>query len=130
MTRKAIKNSFMFVLTLVQLINMHKKINKVVKRMKKSEMPSIPKLKFKFKKGTHNSLLTNWKEPTDLLKKTHKSKEMEYKKHDTFKAMVFNNKWFEAGTNNKEKTPIKGNTIMKTSRLVMFNKKRSNINIL
>ena len=59
MTRKAIKNSFMFVLTLVQLINMHKKINKVVKRMKKSEMPSIPKLKLKFNKGTHNSLLTN-----------------------------------------------------------------------
>jgi len=37
--------------------------------MKKSEMPSIPKLKFKFKKGIQNSLLTNWKEPIDLLKK-------------------------------------------------------------
>jgi hypothetical protein len=59
MTRKAIKNSFIFALTLVQLINTHKKINNVVKRMKKSEMPSIPKLKPKFKKGTHNSLLTN-----------------------------------------------------------------------
>ena len=92
MTKKAIKNSFIFVVTLVQLINMHKKINKVVKIIKKSEMPSIPKLKFKFKKGIHKNLLTNWKEPTDLLKKTHKNKEIEYKKQDTFKAMDFNNK--------------------------------------
>ncbi len=59
MTKKAIRNSFIFVLTLVQLINMHKKINKVVKSMKKSEMPSTPKLKFRFKKGIHNNLLTN-----------------------------------------------------------------------
>lgn len=59
MTKKAIKNSFIFVLTLVQLINIHKKTSKVVKRIKKSEIPSIPKLKFKFKKGIHNNLLTN-----------------------------------------------------------------------
>jgi len=59
MTKKAIKNSFIFVLTLVQLINMHKKINKVVKSIKKSEIPSMPKLTFKFKKGIHNNLLTN-----------------------------------------------------------------------
>jgi len=57
--KKAIKNSFMFVLTLVQLINIHKKINKVVKRIKKIEIPSIPILKLKFKKGIHNNLLTN-----------------------------------------------------------------------
>jgi hypothetical protein len=55
-------------------------------------MPSIPKLKFKFKKGIHSNLLTNWKEPRDLLKKTHKNKEIEYKKQDTFKAIDFNNK--------------------------------------
>lgn len=76
MTKKAIRNSFILVLTLVQLINMHKKINKVVKSIKKSEMPSIPKLKFRFKKGIHNNLLTNCKEPMDLLKNTHKNKEM------------------------------------------------------
>ena len=58
-TKKAIRNSFIFSLTLVQLINMHKKINKVVKRIKNSEIPSMPKLKLKFKKGIHNSLLTN-----------------------------------------------------------------------
>jgi len=27
--------------------------------MKKSEIPSIPKVKFKFEKGIHNNLLTN-----------------------------------------------------------------------
>lgn len=98
--------------------------------MKNNEIPSIPKLKLRFKKGIHNNLLTNWKEPTDLLKKTHKNKEIEYKKQDTFKAMDFNNKWFEAGTNNRRKTPTKGNTIINTSKLVIFNKKKSNINIL
>jgi hypothetical protein len=58
-TKKAIKNSFTFVLMLVQLIKIHKKINRVVKSTKKSEIPSIPKLKFKFKKGIHSSLFTN-----------------------------------------------------------------------
>ena len=109
---------------------MHKKINKVVKSMKKSEMPSTPKLKFRFKKGIHNNLLANWKDPADLLKKTHKNKETEYKKHDTFKAMDFNNGWFEAGTNNRKKTPINGNNSINTSKLDIFNEKKSNINIL
>jgi len=93
-------------------------------------MPSTPKLKFRFKKGIHNNLLTSWKDPTDLLKKTHKNKETEYKKHDTFKAMDFSNEWFEAGTNNRKKTPIKGSTSRNTSKLDIFNKKKSNINIL
>jgi len=98
--------------------------------MKKSEIPSIPTLKFKFEKGIHSNLLTNWKEPVDLLKKTHKNKEITYKKQDTFKARDFNNEWFDADTNNKQKVPIKGNTIMKISKLVTFNEKKSNINIL
>ena len=109
---------------------MHKKINNVVKRIKKSEIPSTPKLKFKFRKGIHQNLLTNWKEPIDLLKKTHKNKETTYEKQDIFKAIDFNNEWLEAGTNNKRKTPIKGNIKMITSKLVIFNKKKSNINIL
>ena len=49
----------MFILTLVQLINIHKKINKVVRSIKKSETPSIPTLKFKFRKGIQGKLLTN-----------------------------------------------------------------------
>ena len=130
MIKNAIKNSFIFVSTLVQLISIHKKINNVVKRIKKSEIPSIPKLKFKFKKGIHQNLLTNWKEPIDLLKKIHRNKETTYAKQDTFKAIYFNNEWFEAGTNNRRKTPIKGNIKMNTSKLVVFNKKKSNINIL
>mgnify|MGYP000980833543 CR=1 FL=1 len=52
-----ITNSFIFVSTLVQLISIHKKINNVVKRIKKSEIPSIPKLKFKFKKGDIRTLI-------------------------------------------------------------------------
>ena len=106
---------------------MHKKISKVVKRIKKSEMPSIPKVKFKFKKGIHNIWLTNWKEPIDLLKKTHKNREVTYDIQDTFKAMDFNNEWFEAGTNNKKKVPINGNTRINTSELDMFNKKKSTL---
>jgi len=66
----------------------------------------------------------------DLLKKTHKNKEITYDKQDTFKVIDFNNKWLEAGTNNKKKVPIKGNTIISTNKLEMFNKKKSNINIL
>jgi len=62
----------MFDLTLVQLIRIHKKINKVVRRRKKSEIPSIPKLKFKFRIGIHKNFVTNWNEPVNLLKKNHK----------------------------------------------------------
>jgi len=93
-------------------------------------MPSIPKLKFKFKKGIHNSLLTNWKEPIDLLKKNHRNKEITYKKQDTFKAMSFNKEWFEAGTKNSEKVPIKGSIIRKTSKFDTSNHKKFNINTL
>ena len=93
-------------------------------------MPSTPRLKLKFKKGIHNSLLTNWKEPTDLLKKTHKNNETTYNKQDTFKAIDFNKKWFEEGTSNRKNVPIKGNTKTKINKIVTFNKKKSNIHIL
>jgi len=95
--------------------------------MKKSETPSIPKLKFKFKKGIHNNLLTNWKEPIDLLKKNHKNKETTYKKQDVFKAISFNKEWFEVGTNNNKKIPIKGNTIRKTNKFDTSNHEKFNI---
>ena len=120
----------MFILTLVQLIKIHKKINKVVKRIKNNEIPSIPILKLKFKKGIHNSLFTNWKEPTDLLKKTHKNKEITYSKQDTFNAIDFNKKWFEEGTKSKKNVPIKGNTKITINKFAAFNKKKSNIHIL
>ena len=42
-----------------QLAKIHNGINNVVKMTKNNEIPSIPKLKLKFKKGIHNSLLTN-----------------------------------------------------------------------
>ena len=49
----------MFVLTLVQLIKMHKKINKVDNKIKNKEIPSTPKLKLKFRKGIQATLFTN-----------------------------------------------------------------------
>ena len=98
--------------------------------MKKSEIPSIHKLKFKFKNGIHNNLFTNWKEPIDLLKKTHKNTEIIYTKQETFKAKSFKNEWLEAGTHNKKKVPTKGKIMIKTNKFVQLNKQKSNINIL
>ena len=98
--------------------------------MKKSEIPSIPKLKFKFTKGIHNNLLTNWKEPIELLKKNHRNKEIKYEKQDVFKAMNFNKKWFELETNNNKKEPIKGNTIRKIKKFDISINQKFNINIL
>jgi len=98
--------------------------------MKKREIPSIPKLKFKFKNGIHNNLFTNWKDPMDLLKKTHKSIELKYTQQETFKAKDFNSEWLDVGTNNNNKVPAKGKIMIKINRFVTLNKKRSNINIL
>ena len=83
-----------------------------------------------FKKGIQNSLLTNWKEPIDLLKKTHKNKEIIYTIQEIFKATAFNIESLEEGIHNNKKVPIKGTTKIKISKFVAFNKKRSNINIL
>ena len=47
------------VLILVLELNIHKKTNRVVKKIKKNKTPSFFKLKFKFEKGIHHSLLTN-----------------------------------------------------------------------
>jgi len=128
--KKAIKNSLIYTLTLDQLIKTHKKINNVVKRIKNKDMPSIPILKLKFKKGIQDTLFTNWKEPTDLLKKTHKNKELRYVMQETFKANIFNAAWLEEDIPNNNKAPIKGVTRVKTSRLIVFDKKKSDINIL
>jgi len=117
-------------LTLVQLIRIHKKINNVVKRTKNNEIPSIPMLKFKFKKGIHNTLFTNWKEPIDLLKKTHKNKEIMYTLHEVFKATAFNIDELEDGMSNNIKVPNKGTSKIKRSKFVGFNNKTSNIHIL
>jgi hypothetical protein len=83
-----------------------------------------------FKKGIQNSLLTNWKEPIDLLKKTHKNKEIIYTIQEIFKATVFNIEQLEEGIHNNKKVPIKGTIKIQISKFVAFNKKRSNINIL
>lgn len=109
---------------------MHKKTNKVVKRIKKRETPSTPKLKFKFKRGTHTNLVTNWNDPTDLLKKIHKNNETIYKKQDAFNAIDFNKEWLDARTNNNKKVLINGKTIKKANKFVTSKKEKSNINTL
>lgn len=62
-----------------------------------------------------------------MLKKTHKNNESTYVMQAVFKAIFFNNEQLDAGTNNKKKTPIKGNSNMKTSKLVTVEEKKSNI---
>ena len=98
--------------------------------MKKSEIPSIPKLKFKFRKGIHNILVTNWKEPIDLLKKNHRNKEIIYKKQAVFKAINFSDKSLELGTNSNIKVPIKGTAIRKTNKFDASTHEMFNINTL
>ena len=66
----------------------------------------------------------------DLLKKTHKNSESTYIKQDVFKAMFFNNEQLDAGTSNRKKTPIKGNSNIKTSKLATVEGKKSDINTL
>lgn len=120
----------MFNLTLVQLIKIHKKINKVLKRRKKSEIPSTPKLKFIFKIGIHKIFVTNWNEPIDLLKKTHKNNEIKYKIPETFNAIDFKSEWFDAGTSIKQRILIIGNKMRIANKFFILKKKKSNINIL
>ena len=58
-TKKAIKNSFKFSLTLFQLVSIQSGINKVVNSKKNIEIPSTPKVKFKFKIGNQKNFTTN-----------------------------------------------------------------------
>ena len=75
-------------------------------------------------------MFTNWKELVDLLKKTHKNKDITYKPPEIFKAIDFNKKWFQVGTRKSANVPNKGNIKIKINKFVTFNKKKSNINIL
>jgi hypothetical protein len=121
MTKKATRNSFKLTFTLFQLTKRHKGINKVVNKTKKSEIPSIPNTKFKFKVGTHKNLLTNWNVPMDLLKKIHRTSERIKVKHDTFRATKRNKTRLDDGIINKKNTPIKGNINMHTNKFLILN---------
>jgi hypothetical protein len=57
--RKAIKNSLTLNLTLFQLAKRQIGTNKVVNRIKKREIPSIPKVKFNVNNGNHFNLAKN-----------------------------------------------------------------------
>lgn len=101
--KKAIKNSFKLTLTLFQLVNKHNGINKVVKRTKNKEIPSIPNVKFKFKLDNQKNFTTNWNELLDFWKKPHKNKELMKEKHEKFNAIIFNNFFLLEGMNNNNK---------------------------
>lgn len=58
-TKKAIKNSFKLNPTLFQLASIHKGTNNVVNNKKNNEIPSIPRVKFKLKLGSHKIFVTN-----------------------------------------------------------------------
>ena len=65
--KNAIKYSFKLNWMLFQLIKIHKGISNVVSNKKNNEIPSIPKVMFKFSTGTHKIFVINWKLPTDFL---------------------------------------------------------------
>jgi len=108
-------------LTLFQLIKIHKGVNSVVKRIKNSEIPSIPKLELKFEVLIHNKSFTNWKEPIDLLKKTHNNNDVTKVIHEMFKATDFNIERFDEEIFNKQNVPNNGNISVTINKLLTSN---------
>jgi len=80
--------------------------------MKNKEIPSTPIGKFIFKIGIQKNFSTNWKVPTDLLKKTHRINDNTNVKQEQFKATDRNKDLFDDGMNDKMNAPIKGSTKM------------------
>jgi len=76
--------------------------------MKNIEIPSIPIEKLILNAGIQKKVLTYWKVPILLLKKTHKKRDSTKVAHEKFKATVFRKVCFELGTHNKNIAPIKG----------------------
>ena len=109
---------------LFQLTNKHKGINKVVKRIKNNEMPSIPNVKLKFNNDIHKNLLTYWKTPTDLSKKNHKNNERIKIKHVSWSDIIFKNGLLYDGVSDKRKIPPNGNNKIITNKFL-----RQNINL-
>ena len=66
--KNRIKYSFKFEYMLVQLANKHNGIKSVDRRTKKIEIPSRPKVKFRFRLGNQKRLQLNCIFPVELLK--------------------------------------------------------------
>ena len=106
--RKDIKYSLRLIWILFQLVSKHRNISRVVKIMKKTEIPSIPTVKFKFKFGSHISFSTNWKFPVDLSNTIHRTREVTNVKLEKHKAILFNKFLFQDGVISRKKDPTKG----------------------
>ena len=75
----------------------------MVNTIKKSEIPSIPIVKFKFKLGNQKNVVINWNEAVDFSKNPHKIREKLKEKQEIFKATIFNSFVLLKGINNKNK---------------------------
>ena len=89
--------------------------------MKNKEIPSTPSGKFKFKIGIQKNFSTNWNDPIDLLKNTHKHNELINVKHETLKATDLNSILFEWGINNKTNVPNNGRIKVKDNIFLIYN---------
>ena len=88
---------------------------------KKSEIPSIPKGKFRFEKGIQKNFSVNWKVPIDLSNKTHVNRETIKVKQEVFKTMDFRTVLLWNGVINKKKLPNKGNIKIQDNKFVVNN---------
>ena len=91
-----------------QLARMHNGIRRVVNKIKNKEIPSIPRVKFKFNSGTQQISSTNWKLEVDLSKKTHKKRDNKKVKNEKKRAVNLKNWACHAGRINNTAAPIKG----------------------
>ena len=87
---------------------MQRGISSVVSKRKNNEIPSIPKVTFKFKIGIHKIFVTNWKVPTDFLNPPQTNRKTRNGKDEKFKATIFINFCCSGLINIKDKIPING----------------------
>ena len=95
-------------LTVLQLANKHRGINKVVSSKKNKEIPSTPSVNVKLKKANHLNVVTNWKEPIDFLKKNQINRDPVKDMQEAFNAIVFSSFSSLDGTNNNNRIPKTG----------------------
>ena len=78
--------------------------------MKNKDIPSIPNVKLKFKKGIHKVLFTNWNIPIEALNHTHKKREQINVKADVPNPIIFKKILLLEGINNNNEIPSSGKT--------------------
>ena len=85
-------------------------ISKVVNNKKNKDIPSTPKVKFKFKIGIQKNLSTNWNVPIDLLNSTQTINDKTKVRQEKLNATCLNNEEFDEEIGNSEKAPNKGSS--------------------